>query len=175
MLTPFPVELVSHDRAWAEEARREAERLVGALGRDLETVHHIGSTAIPGIHAKPILDLIPVLASDAALDEARAAIESLGYGWWGECGLPGRRYCTLDDVQTGRRRVQLHCYASGSPEIARHLAFRDYLRARPDAARAYEAEKMRCRELHPLNSHAYAECKSDWIRRVQEEALRVAL
>jgi len=82
-------------------------------------------------------------------------LESLGYGWWGEYGLPGRRYCTLDDPQTGRRRVQLHGYLNGSAEITRHLAFRDYLRARPDVAQAYDAEKERCRKLHPFDSHAY--------------------
>lgn len=173
MPAPLAVELLPHDPTWAVAARNESARLADALGELLVTVHHIGSTAIPGIRAKPILDLIPVFVSELALDEARVPIKSLGYAWWGEYGLPGRRYCTFDDPLTGRRKVQLHGYEMGSEEIARHLAFRDFLRAQPAVARAYDAEKARCCELHPLDSHAYSDCKSDWIRRIQAESLRV--
>ena len=173
MPAPIAVELQSYDPGWVDEARNECQRLTVALGQSLVTVHHIGSTAIAGIRAKPILDLIPVFGNIVALDQSRAQIESLGYAWWGEYGLPGRRYCTLDDPLTGRRKVQLHGFLDGSPEIARHLAFRDYLRARPDVAQAYDAEKERCRELHPFDSHAYSDCKCDWIHRIQEVALRV--
>jgi len=172
MPPPIPVELWPHDPAWAETAGKEAGRLAALLGDDLVAVHHAGSTAIPGIKAKPIVDLLPVVADLAALDRARAGIEALGYRWWGEYGLPGRRYGTLDDPATGRRLVQLHCYADGSPEIARHVAFRDYLRAYPAVARAYEADKERCRALHPADSHAYSDCKGDFIQQLERNALQ---
>jgi GrpB-like predicted nucleotidyltransferase (UPF0157 family) len=171
MPVPIPVDLRPYRSDWAEQAEQEATRLANALGNVLVAVHHIGSTAIPGIHAKPILDLLPVVVSLSIADAARPTFEGLGYAWWGEYGLLGRRFCTLDDPRTGRRKVQLHCYAQGSPEIERHLAFRDYLRERPDLADAYAAEKVRCRDLHPLDSHAYTDCKSPWIRRVEAEAL----
>lgn len=172
MPPPIPVELHRHTPAWAEAAKREAARLSEALNEQLVAVHHVGSTAIPGIRAKPILDLLPVVGDLAALDAARPRIEALGYAWWGEYGLPGRRYCTLDDPATGLRRVQLHCYEPGSPEIERHVAFRDHLRSHPDVAAAYDAEKERCRALHSMNSHAYTECKNAWIRRIEAEAVR---
>lgn len=174
MPSPIPVELRQHDPSWAESARREAARLVTAAGQLIVMVHHIGSTAIPGIRAKPILDLMPVVLSHAEFDNARLIVEGLGYVWWGEYGLPGRRYCTLDDPLNGRRNVQLHCYQLGSSEIVRHLAFRDYLRARPDLAREYDAEKCRCRDLHPLDSYAYSDCKNGWIRRIEAEASSTA-
>jgi len=162
---------VLHDPAWADQAQQERDRLRTAIGDVIVTVHHIGSTAIPGIRAKPILDLIPVVRSFADFDNSRQAVERLGYTWWGEYGLPGRRYCTFDDPVTGQRMVQLHCFEQGSPQVTRHLAFRDHLRSHPDLAREYEAEKARCRDCHPLDSHAYGDCKEAWIRRIEALAL----
>jgi GrpB-like predicted nucleotidyltransferase (UPF0157 family) len=168
---PIPVELLPYDPRWPERVGIESAALSDVLGPTLLSVHHIGSTAIPGISAKPILDLIPVVTRLVALDSHRNAIEALGYAWWGEFGLPGRRYCTKDDPVSGRRLVQLHCYESGSPEIERHLAFRDYLRERTDIAHAYDQEKARCQRLHPSDSHAYSDCKDAWIKTYEAEAL----
>jgi GrpB-like predicted nucleotidyltransferase (UPF0157 family) len=172
MPPPIPVVLVEHDPAWADAAAREGERVARALGERVLAVHHVGSTAIPGIRAKPILDLMPEVRSIAELDPLRGALEVLGYAWWGEYGLPGRRYLTRDDPATRARLVHVHAYETGSSELARHLAFRDYLRAHPDVARSYDEEKARCRELHPTDSHAYSDAKSPWIRRTEAEALR---
>ncbi len=169
--SPIKVELVPHDPRWAVMAQGEGKALATALGSTLLVVHHIGSTAIPGISAKPILDLIPVVTGLPELDIRKGEIEALSYEWWGELGLPGRRYCTRSDPRTGRRLVQLHCYVVGSPEIERHLAFRDYLRERLDIARAYDQEKAHCQRLHPNDSHAYGDCKDAWIRTIEAEAL----
>lgn len=170
-MQPASVRLVPHDPLWSEQARAEARALVAALGPNLLTVHHIGSTAIPGMVAKPVLDLMPVVASLAAFDRQRSAMQSLGYQWRGEAGLAGRRYCTRSDPATGHRLIQAHAYEAGAFEIGRHLAFRDYLREHPDIANAYRVEKTRCRDLCPDDKSAYSDCKSDWIRRIEAEAL----
>jgi GrpB-like predicted nucleotidyltransferase (UPF0157 family) len=151
-------------------AEAEARRLREAVPA-IDSVHHVGSTAIPGIAAKPIIDLMPITQDLAQLDGWQAVIGSLGYQWWGELGLPGRRYCTKSDPRTGIRSVQLHCYERGSAEVERHLAFRDYLRARPALAHAYEQEKRRCASLHSEDSHAYSDCKSAWIEEIETNAL----
>jgi GrpB-like predicted nucleotidyltransferase (UPF0157 family) len=172
MADTIPLELHPHSPRWAELARAETARLHGALGSVLLTVHHIGSTSIPGIMAKPIVDLIPVVTDLDSLDRARPLVTALGYDCLGEFGLPGRRYCRRDDPATGKRAFQLHCYAHGSPEIGRHLAFADYLRAHPAIAKEYEAEKMRAAALHPDNTLDYNDAKNDWIKRIEREALR---
>lgn len=171
MPPPIKVELLPHDPAWLKAAEAEARRLMEAFGAGMVEVHHVGSTAIPGIVAKPVLDLMPVVTRLADVDARETVMMALGYEGWGELGLPGRRYFTLSDKVSGRRLAQLHCFEAGSPEITRHLAFRDWLNAHPEEARAYEREKLRCQALHPDSSHDYGDCKSPWIKEAEARAL----
>jgi len=172
MLPPYSVRLKPHDPRWADQAGQEAARLLAAAGPAILSVHHIGSTSIPGIVAKPIVDLMGIAPDLPTLESARPRIEGLGYAWHGEYGLTGRRYCTISDPDSGMRRFHLHCYAEGDGSIRRHLAFRDYLRARPEEADAYATMKQGCAAAHPEDSNAYTECKDKWIKRAEREALK---
>lgn len=169
MPPPIPVVLAGYDPEWPKIADDHAERL-RAVGSIVLTVHHIGSTSVPGLASKPIIDLMPLVTDLAELDRLRQHVESIGYQWHGELGIPGRRYCTLAD-ETGSRVAQLHFFETNSPHVERHLAFRDYLRAHPEAAKEYENEKRRARELHPDDSHAYGDEKAAWIRDTEARAL----
>jgi GrpB-like predicted nucleotidyltransferase (UPF0157 family) len=152
-------------------ARVEMACLREAPGSLIVTVHHIGSTSIPGIMAKPIIDLLPVVSDLGHLDLSMPRVNSLGYDCLGEFGLPGRRYCRRNEPTTGKRAYQLHFYAHGSPEIDRHLAFPAYLRAHPEVATEYQAEKVRAAALHPDNTLDYNDAKNGWIKRVERDAL----
>jgi GrpB-like predicted nucleotidyltransferase (UPF0157 family) len=160
--------LAPHYPAWKEMAAAEGARLGSVLGENLIAAHHIGSTAIPGIAAKPVVDLMPVVRSLEGLEARRADIEALGYLWRGAFGIEGRRYCILE--RNGKRVFHVHFYAEGNANIARQLAFRDFLLAHPDEAQAYETTKRKAAAAHPDNSMAYNDHKSGWIRACLERA-----
>ncbi len=166
------IDIASYDPTWAVLAEAEGARWLDALGDALVTVHHIGSTAVPGLSAKPVLDLMPEIRAGLDFDSQRHLVEGLGYEWMGEFGLPRRRYCRLSDPETGTRLVQAHCYTAGDSEITRHLAFRDALRGDPMLAGAYENRKRHCASVHFNDLKAYGRCKSDWIDTVEARALK---
>jgi GrpB-like predicted nucleotidyltransferase (UPF0157 family) len=169
-LSPIPVVIAPYNPKWPELAKMYSAQL-SALGSVVGIVHHIGSTSVPGLAAKPIIDLMPVVSSLSELDREQSRVEMLGYAWHGELGIPERRYCTRSD-EFGNRIVQLHFFSANSSHAARHLAFRDYLRAYPDERKAYEKEKQRARGLYPDDSLAYSDEKADWIRATEAKALR---
>src|SRR3546814_12420323 len=127
MPSPIRVELRPHDPAWALLAEAERAALFDAIGDVLLAIHHIGSTAVPGIHAKPVVDLMPVVRGLGALDARRDALEGLGYQWWGELGLQGRRYCRKDDPISGTPFVPLLSYPDCPVVIPPHLSFPVFL------------------------------------------------
>jgi GrpB-like predicted nucleotidyltransferase (UPF0157 family) len=163
------VELAPHDPAWAAQAAAETARLTPAIGATLIRIDHVGSTSIPDIAAKPTIDLMPVVRSHAELEVRRPEIEALGYAWRGEFGIPGRRYCVREG--NGYRLFNVHCFASGAPDIVRNLAFRDYLRGHRDEAVAYEVVKRGAAAAYPDDTLAYSDAKSDWIRACIDRAM----
>src|SRR6266550_7807076 len=114
MPPPIRVILAPYNPEWPQMAANHAERL-RVLGSCLVIVHHIGSTSVPGLAAKPIIDLMPLVTDLTELDRERSRMEALGYSWHGELGITGRRYCALSDA-AGNRVVQVHFFASDSPQ-----------------------------------------------------------
>ena len=162
--------LVAPDPDWPGRASDEIARWLSAV-QGLQTVHHIGSTSIPGMPAKPIIDLLPVFEDTIAQQAAQSAVEAMGYEWLCAYGLEGRAYARLDDPQTGVRQVQAHCYPHGHADIARHLAFRDALRENAALRTGYASVKGACAARHPEGGTAYGACKSDWIDKTEARAL----
>lgn len=161
--------MVPHDPKWQQEFKQEAKQLTTALGNNVVAVHHIGSTAIPTIYAKPVIDLLLVVQDIAALDEKQPLMEAIGYVALGELGISGQRYFRRDN-QFGDRTHQVHAYENGSPQIQRHLAFRDYMLAHPDAAQAYSALKRELAAKYPNDIESYMDGKDEFIRDIDQRA-----
>ena len=165
--------VVSHDPDWARQFENEARRIKQAAGEAVLRIHHIGSTAIPGMKAKPIIDFLLEVESLEALDRKTPMIESLGYEAMGEFGIPGRRYFRLDDG-AGRRTHQVHAFTAGVPDVVRHLAFRDYMRTHPLAAAEYGSLKARLAEAYPHDRDAYNQGKDAFVKEHERRALLLA-
>lgn len=171
--------VVPHDPNWKRAFDEEAYALKAALNPLEITLHHIGSTAIEGILAKPIIDLLGVVQNFISLDAATQAMTELGYNVMGEYGIESRRYFRKINEQ-GLRTHHLHVYQQGSPHIVRHIAFRDYLCAHPDIARDYsrlkaqlteEPKKEAGAEGQSLAWENYLDGKDPFIQRVQGQAI----
>ncbi|CAN5317793.1 GrpB family protein [soil metagenome] len=168
----MPIELVvlPHDPNWATEFEREVSAIREALGTSITDVHHIGSTSVPNIYAKPIIDILVETIDLNAIDSKTLQMTARGYEAMGEFGLPGRRYFRRDNAQ-GTRTHHVHVFDKGSDSVARHLAFRDYLIAHPDHAQLYSAMK---RELAPLCANdmkKYMDGKDPFIKNTEILAL----
>ena len=165
------VVVVPYDPAWPREFERAAGEVCAAMGGgNLLALHHIGSTSIPNIHAKPVIDMLAVVAELAALDARGDAMRRIGYEVMGEFGIAGRRYFRRDDAN-GRRTHQVHAFADGSPHVRRHLAFRDFLRAHPAIAREYSELKQRLAAAHADDIEAYMDGKDAFIKATEQRAL----
>ena len=163
--------LEPHDPQWSDAAANHAGRVAQLLGPTMVTWHHIGSTAIPGIYAKPVIDLLPLVTSLAEVDNLQEAFEAAGFAWLGENGLPGRRYVNMDDPETGDRVTNVHIYAADDPEVERHLAFRDYLRSHSAVAKEYETVKLECAAQYPTDIFGYMDCKDAICKRIEADAI----
>lgn len=163
------VRIVDYDPAWPAEAERELARVGAALGDLAVRLDHVGSTSVPGLAAKPIVDL---QVSVAAL-EPRAAyvtpLEAIGYLFVPFATAP--EYHFFGRPPQRPRTHHLHVCLAGSFEERRHLAVRDHLRAHPDEAARYEAVKRESARLHPEDRIAYMEGKEAFIKELEARAL----
>ena len=168
------IEVVEYDPAWEMAFTQEVGKLLKVFGESLIAIHHIGSTSIPGLSAKPVIDMLVVLRETETIDRFSAAMRGLGYRVRGECldaeipGTPGRFYFTKDDPE--RRTHHVHVYAVDHPEIVDKLAFRDYLRTHPQRAAQYGAIKRHLAVEHRHDNIGYMRGKDAYIKSVLDEA-----
>ncbi|HUT18496.1 MAG TPA: GrpB family protein [Anaerolineae bacterium] len=157
------VRLVPYQAGWARLYGAEKARLQGAVGDHVLDIQHVGSTAIPGIVAKPILDIAVAVHSFEAAYVCVAPIEALGYEYKGENGIPRRHYFVRRDPKTAQTIVHLHMNELGGPDWENQVLFRDYMLAHPEAAAEYTALKRGLAAQFPRDREAYTDGKAPFI------------
>lgn len=160
--------VVDYDPGWPAAYGAEVARLRAALGDVIARAHHIGSTAVPGLAAKPVIDVLLEVRDLGSLDARDEAMRKIGYEPRGEYGIPGRRYYPKGG---DRRTHHVHAFAAGDPHIAEHLAFRDYLRECPDVAAAYARVKREAAAEHRYDPDGYVRHKEDFVTKTLNDAL----
>jgi GrpB-like predicted nucleotidyltransferase (UPF0157 family) len=165
-----PVEIVSYDPDWPRAFAELRATLADKLGPLASRIEHVGSTAVPGLAAKPILDMNVILASDANLLPTIAALQELGYEHQGDKGIRGReafRRQGNDVPRNGSGRVwathHLYVCSAGNRELHRQIAFRDYLREHPEQGEAYGELKRLLAERFAYDRAGYSEAKTEFI------------
>jgi GrpB-like predicted nucleotidyltransferase (UPF0157 family) len=168
-----PIEIVDHDATWPRQFEEEKRRILAAIGRYVAAVEHVGSTAVPDLAAKPIIDILVGLRSLADATNCINPLKGLGYEYvpeW-EAELPERRY--FRRVVPRPRTHHIHMVETTSEFWRRQLLFRDYLRAHPEDARAYEALKRDLASRFEVGRD-YAAAKSVFISAILDKADRAS-
>lgn len=163
------VQVVPYNPDWPAQFEAEAALLGRVFGTQLITIHHIGSTSVPGLPAKPIIDMMPVVKDIDRMYAFDPTMLALGYEVLGEFGLKGRRYYRKGGHS--QRSHHVHVYEANHPEYERHLAFRDYLIAHPAEATSYGELKQHLASLHSENIYAYMDGKDAFIKEMEVRAL----
>lgn len=164
------VHLAEANEKWKRAFSDEAYFIFDHLRDESLRLFHIGSTSVPGIVAKPIIDILGSVGSFSELDQKKQIFESIGYEYKGEYGIEGRRYCVLYSPDEITAFVHLHIFEHKHPEIFKHLLFRDYLRKNDAAAKAYEALKIDLARIQKIERSKYSDAKNEVISYLQRTA-----
>ena len=159
-----PIEVVDYDPSWPALFAELAARVKAAFtGASLVRIEHVGSTSVPGLPAKPIIDIDVVIPSCAALTDSIARLATLGYTHQGDLGIASREsFRSPSDLPAHN----LYVCADDSPELHRHLTFRDYLRAHPDEVKHYAKLKRDLAAHYTNDIDSYVNGKADFVQGV---------
>jgi putative glutamine amidotransferase len=165
-----PYGLSDYDERWPDRFEREAEQILAALPADtVARIDHVGSTSVPGLAAKPIIDIQLSLVSMVPRSAYVDPLVALGYDWTPDPWDDQHEYFNRSEGDD--QMVHIHACEAGSDWERRHLAFRDALRSDPDAAAEYEALKRRLAADHPQDIMAYVDGKTHFVRRIEARQL----
>lgn len=158
-----------HSVEWKKKFEEEVILLQKVFSSEIQLIHHIGSTSINGLCAKPIIDIMPVVRDISKIDTFNNKMIAIGYEPKGENGLPSRRY-----FQKGgnERTHHVHMYEIGNPGIERHLAFRDYLRTHPNVKKKYGNLKEALAKQFPYDIESYINGKQHLASEIERDALK---
>ncbi|PID21433.1 hypothetical protein CSV61_09410 [Sporosarcina sp. P3] len=162
------VEVVEYDNKWPELFKNESQKIAKIFKDELVHIHHIGSTSVEGLPAKPIVDIMPIVKSIENVDAFTMEMNEIGYEALGEFGMKGRRFFRKGE-QT--RTHHIHVFEKGnSYDIARHVAVRDYLRFHPEESKLYGDLKTKLAVMFPEDIESYIEGKDLFVKELERKA-----
>lgn len=162
------IEVVPYDPNWKEKFKGEARVIRSIFNIEIIAIHHIGSTAIPEISAKPIIDILMEVNNIDRIEGYNATMIEQGYIPKGEYGIPGRRFFIkgIEEFRT----FHVHIFEKENPEIKRLLNFRNYMVAHPKKAQKYSRLKERLAQEYPENVNGYIDGKDAFIKNIDKKA-----
>ena len=166
---PQHITVLNYDPEWPLKYERERKAIAEILDGNGISIYHIGSTSVPGLAAKPIIDMMAVVRSLEKVDDARGKFSELGYEYLGEFGIVGRRYFRKGGDE---RTHQIHIFqADDWNNIERHLAFRDYMRTHEKERTEYAKIKTALAQRFPYDIDGYCDGKDAFVREMEKRAL----
>jgi GrpB-like predicted nucleotidyltransferase (UPF0157 family) len=156
------IEIVLYNPEWPKIFEAEATVIKKALGDNCIAIHHIGSTSVPGLAAKPIIDMMPVVRDIVAVDQTIKAMEAIGYEAKGEGGMLFRRYFQ-------KKGFNVHIFEQTSSEIDGHLLFRDWMRIHEDDREDYATLKQDLASRYPNDIYQYVFGKDSFVRNIHSK------
>ena len=173
-----PIRIVDYDAQWPVKFEEEKTQIVEALGDLVADVQHVGSTSVPGLAAKPIIDIMVAIKGESGMVRSITPLVKIGYVCLGEFGIPGRNYYRRNAEVAGlglshggiARTHHLHTFPAGHAEWDRHIQFRDYLRVHPTVAREYQTLKRDLAARFSTDLEGYTDAKTEFIREIEARA-----
>ncbi|NQX45550.1 GrpB family protein [Paenibacillus tritici] len=161
------VRLSEYNPDWVNRYQEEAAFLTTILADEIVRFEHFGSTSVPGLQAKPVIDMMCIVKDINKIDLYNDRMHSLGYDVAGDWGIPGRRLFRKGGEE---RTHHIHCYQTDNPQIERHLIFRDYLRCHPEEVTRYSKFKQELVERFD-NTSEYSPAKKSFVKSMEQLAL----
>lgn len=166
---PQHITVLDYNTGWSLQYEREKEQITAILKDNCIAIYHIGSTSVPGLAAKPIIDIMVAVRSLEQVDTVSEDFSKINYEYLGEFRIAGRRYLRKGGDE---RTHQIHIFhVDDWNNIKRHLAFRDYMRTHKKERDEYAKIKKELAQSFPYDIEGYCDGKEDFVRKVEEQAL----
>ena len=158
--------IAEYDPIWPQLYSEEKARILAVAGNYIDEIQHVGSTSVPGLGAKPIIDIMVGLRDLSLVEQCVQPLENLGYEYLGEYGIPERHYFRKPLANVGTRTHHIHVVVKRSDFWRRQILFRDYLRAHPEDARQYYLLKKGLAEKFGSDREGYTDAKTEFIESI---------
>ena len=162
------ITVVPYDPTWPKQFEEKASRIKPIFAENFVAIHHVGSTAVPGLAAKPTIDIVLEVKNIERVDECNGQMAELGYEAWGEYNIPGRRFFVKGK---DKRTHHVHAFQTDSADIGRHLYFRDYLKSHPKDAEEYADLKIKLAQQFANDRRSYVLSKQDFVKTLEKRAI----